>query len=85
VTPSASRKLKQHPALRPVIDRLRGLRDAMRKNTQRAYPAGTGYTVEAAEVMRCLRAGEKESAMMPLADTLAVMETVDHVRRAWSA
>lgn len=85
VTPSASRKIKQHPALRPVIDGLRGLRDAMRKDTRRVYPAGTGYTAEAEEVMRCLRAGEKQSTVMPLADTLAVMETVDHVRRAWSA
>ena len=85
VSPSAMRRLKQHPALRPAMDALRGLRDRMRKDTQRQYPVGTGYTVEAEEVMRCLRAGDKESPDVPLADSLAVMETVDHIRRAWSA
>ncbi|MGX1884683.1 Gfo/Idh/MocA family protein [Streptomyces sp. NPDC055287] len=35
---------------------------------------------EAAEVMRCLRAGEKESPLVPLAGTLAVMRTLDAVR-----
>ncbi|GAA4921889.1 Gfo/Idh/MocA family protein [Streptomyces coeruleoprunus] len=35
---------------------------------------------EAAEVMRCLRAGEKESPLVPLDGTLAVMRTLDAVR-----
>ncbi|HET6859417.1 MAG TPA: Gfo/Idh/MocA family oxidoreductase [Streptomyces sp.] len=35
---------------------------------------------EAAEVMRCLRAGEKESPLVPLAGSLAVMRTLDAVR-----
>ncbi|GAA3945441.1 Gfo/Idh/MocA family oxidoreductase [Streptomyces gulbargensis] len=35
---------------------------------------------EAAEVMRCLRAGEKESPLVPLEGTLAVMRTLDAVR-----
>ncbi|MCT4352963.1 Gfo/Idh/MocA family oxidoreductase [Streptomyces sp. Je 1-79] len=35
---------------------------------------------EAAEVMRCLRAGETESALVPLEGTLAVMRTLDAVR-----
>lgn len=83
IAPSAVRRFRQHPALRPTMDRLRGLRDRLRKDSQQVYPAGTGYTVEAEEVMRCLRAGAKESADVPLADTLAVMETIDHIRRAW--
>ncbi|WP_274557787.1 Gfo/Idh/MocA family protein [Streptomyces spiramyceticus] len=36
---------------------------------------------EAAEVMRCLRAGENESPLVPLDGTLAVMRTLDAVRR----
>ena len=40
---------------------------------------GQGYTYEAAEVMRCLRAGELESPMVPWADTLAVARTL----QAW--
>ncbi|MET9374950.1 Gfo/Idh/MocA family oxidoreductase [Streptomyces sp. NPDC002992] len=35
---------------------------------------------EAAEVMRCLRAGETESPLVPLNGTLAVMRTLDAVR-----
>ncbi|MFF1872196.1 Gfo/Idh/MocA family protein [Kitasatospora herbaricolor] len=43
--------------------------------------AGHGYRYEAAEVMRCLRAGEVESPLVPLDGTLAVMGTLDTVRR----
>ena len=42
-----------------------------------------GYTFEAAEVHRCLRAREVESPMMPLSETIAVMETMDALRRQW--
>ena len=41
---------------------------------------GEGYANEAAEVMRCLRAGEKESPMVPLEQTLTVMRQMDKVR-----
>ncbi|MEV8401986.1 Gfo/Idh/MocA family protein [Streptomyces niveus] len=39
-----------------------------------------GMQHEAAEVARCLRAGEKESPLVPLAGSLAVMRTLDAVR-----
>ncbi|MFD5035248.1 Gfo/Idh/MocA family protein [Streptomyces sp. NPDC058405] len=39
-----------------------------------------GMQHEAAEVMRCLRAGEPESPLVPLDGTLAVMRTLDAVR-----
>ena len=46
-----------------------------------AYPfAGNGYHYEADEVARCVRAGLTESAVMPLADSLAVAQTVDRAR-----
>jgi predicted dehydrogenase len=41
---------------------------------------GLGYHFEAAEVHRCLRAGLTESPLVPLAETLAVMSTLDRVR-----
>jgi predicted dehydrogenase len=41
---------------------------------------GHGYGYEAAEVMRCLRAGLLESQLVPHADTLAIMSTLDEVR-----
>jgi hypothetical protein len=36
---------------------------------------------EAIEVDRCLREGLTESPLMPLAETLAVMGTMDEIRR----
>jgi predicted dehydrogenase len=44
---------------------------------------GNGYNYQAAEVMRCLRAGWLESATMPLAETLAIMQTMDEIRLQW--
>jgi hypothetical protein len=44
---------------------------------------GNGYNYEAAEVMRCLRAGEIESPVMPHAETLALIETLDAIRAQW--
>jgi predicted dehydrogenase len=45
--------------------------------------AGNGYNYEAAEVARCLRAGLIESDLMPHAETLALMETLDAIRAQW--
>jgi predicted dehydrogenase len=42
---------------------------------------GQGLRHQAAEVGRCLRAGLVESPVMPLAETLSIMETLDEVRR----
>jgi predicted dehydrogenase len=41
---------------------------------------GAGLHFEAAEVVDCLRAGRPESPAMPLADTLAVLGTLDRIR-----
>lgn len=45
--------------------------------------AGNGYNYEAVEVGRCLRAGLKESPVMPLAETVAIMRIMDELRRQW--
>jgi predicted dehydrogenase len=45
--------------------------------------AGNGYCHEAAEAMRCLRAGVLESPLMPLDETIAILETMDRVRADW--
>ena len=42
-----------------------------------------GFRYEAEEVMRRLGAGEKESKIMPLDETVAVLETMDGIRGAW--
>ena len=41
---------------------------------------GTGYQYEAAEVGRCLRAGEIESPLVPHAVTLEIMGLLDDIR-----
>jgi predicted dehydrogenase len=42
---------------------------------------GLGLRHEAAEVMACLRAGRLESDVMPLDESVAIMRTMDEVRR----
>jgi predicted dehydrogenase len=44
---------------------------------------GNGYNYEAAEVIRCLREGLVESPVMPLDESLALMQTMDAVRAPW--
>ncbi len=44
---------------------------------------GNVYNYEAVEVMRCMRAGEKESPTMSLDESLAIMETLDAIRADW--
>jgi len=51
--------------------------------TQALPFAGTGYQFEAAEVGRCLRAGALESPVMPLDESLELMETMDALREQW--
>jgi predicted dehydrogenase len=42
---------------------------------------GRGMQYQAAEVGRCLREGRTESTVMPLDETLSIMQTMDDVRR----
>ena len=44
---------------------------------------GNGYNYEAAEVARCVRSGLLESEVMPLDETLAVMQMMDELRAQW--
>jgi predicted dehydrogenase len=44
---------------------------------------GNGYNYEAIEVMKCIRAGKTESALMPLDETLGIMRTMDAIRAKW--
>ena len=44
---------------------------------------GTGYNYEAIEVGACLRQGTKESAVMPLGQSLDIMQTMDAIRAKW--
>jgi predicted dehydrogenase len=44
---------------------------------------GNGYNYEAEEVGRCLREGRLESDVMPLDETLTIMQTLDRIRAEW--
>ncbi|MCY4070457.1 MAG: Gfo/Idh/MocA family oxidoreductase [Chloroflexi bacterium] len=44
---------------------------------------GEGFHFEAIEVGNCIRAGLTESAIYPLDETLAIMETLDRIRADW--
>jgi predicted dehydrogenase len=46
-----------------------------------AEPVGSGYGDEVLEVARCLRAGVVESPLVPLDDTVTVLEVLDEARR----
>ncbi len=44
---------------------------------------GSGYAHQAIEAMNCLRDGKLESNIMPLQETIAIMETLDRIRAQW--
>jgi hypothetical protein len=44
---------------------------------------GRGYQLEAAHVMDCLRAGFRESPIMPLDETRSVLRLMDRLRAPW--
>ena len=55
-------------------------RDETPERVERPFE-GNGMRFEAAEVGRCLREGLLESPVMPLDETVAIMTTLDEVRR----
>jgi predicted dehydrogenase len=80
-------RLKRQPVLRRGYERIArpALRLLRRRQSQLTHhAAGRGYQYEAAEVMRCLRAGETESPLQTLDETLAILEAMDALRRSWS-
>ncbi len=46
-------------------------------------PKGNGYNYEAEEVAGCLRSGKLESEIMPLDESVRIMETMDRIRKQW--
>lgn len=43
-----------------------------------------GYNYEAMEAMACLREGRTESSVMPIDETLQIMQTLDAIRAQWN-
>lgn len=78
---------KSIPGLRTAITAGRKLMRPLRPTEnarERIAFESNGFNYEASEVMRCLRAGETESPIMPLAETLKIMESLDAIRGQWS-
>jgi predicted dehydrogenase len=46
------------------------------------YP-GNGYQFEAEHVHTCLQKNMRQSDMMPLSESLAIMQTMDRIRKQW--
>ncbi len=44
---------------------------------------GSGYCYEAQHVCECIKAGKTESSIMPLNETLEIMQTLDCIRKRW--
>nr|WP_303652927.1 Gfo/Idh/MocA family oxidoreductase [Paludisphaera mucosa] len=79
-------RLRRSPLVRRVVnDVARPLLRTLKRDTKTfaEHVPGGGYQFEAAEVMRRLRAGDLESPIMTLDDTIAVLETVDALRKSW--
>ena len=79
VSGSEGRVVVAEPFFRPPL--LRVERDGAEPEEVAISWEGGGYQFEADEVERCLRAGLLESPAMPLAETVALMDAMDEVRR----
>ena len=84
--PSAKQKLiakvRQNSLIRRSYMSLTSLLKS--ENTKIELLEGNGYNYEAAEVVKCLQAGQLESKVMPLDETLKIIEAMDLIRAQWS-
>jgi predicted dehydrogenase len=85
--PSFKQKLvsaaKQNSLIKRAYISLSGLLKSQQGIVQPV--AGNGYNYEAAEVMNCLRNKQLESKIMPLDETLQIMEAMDKIRSQWGS
>lgn len=79
-------KLRNVPVLGSAIRTLRkGVLKPFRRSRKmfRVPYEGNGYGHEAMEVMNVIYRGERESRIMPLEDSIAVVEITDRLRQEW--
>lgn len=78
----------QRRQLNPISSLLRRVKTKLQSACDTgvtAYPfEGNGFQFEAQEAMRCIRSGEIESPVMPLGETLEIMNTMDAIRMQWN-
>jgi predicted dehydrogenase len=70
------------PYTRRVYQFTRGLLAPGPQRIRKTF-AGSGIHFEIEEVQHCLAKGQLESEIMPLGDTLTLMEILDRVRECW--
>ena len=73
-------KVKQNSLVRRLYIFLTGL---LKPEVTVKPLAGNGYNYEAIEVVKCLQSGQLESKVMPLDETLLIIEAMDYIRRQW--
>ena len=76
--------IKQWPMAKSLYQRFSGVLAPLFSENQRTLVQpvmGNGYNYEAEEVTRCLQQGKLQSSIMPLQDTLQVLQLMDEVRR----
>jgi predicted dehydrogenase len=79
-------RIRRNRLLRRAFETVgRPLLESMRRGARSFahHAAGHGYEFEAAETMRCLRDGLLESPLMPLDETLAILDSTDRLRQSW--
>ncbi|MCF7816609.1 MAG: Gfo/Idh/MocA family oxidoreductase [Kiritimatiellales bacterium] len=54
-----------------------------RETIKLPYGDGENFKFEIAHAMECIAAGKKESDVMPLSETLSIMQTMDALRAQW--
>ena len=75
--PSRLGALKQRGEVRAAVELLRSAR-----RTKRLPAIGNGYAHEILEVHQCLSRGARQSDVVPLHESVSVMETMDRIREA---
>ncbi|MCX6561766.1 MAG: Gfo/Idh/MocA family oxidoreductase, partial [Candidatus Aminicenantes bacterium] len=75
--------LRRAARMIPAVSRLRESLEGRHPRAIHAPYRGNGLHYQAAEVMRCLGQGLTESPVMPWAETLSIMETMDKIRAQW--
>jgi predicted dehydrogenase len=79
--------LRESGMVHGAFQRLSGVAAGLRRHAKHSLDpyAGNGYHYQAEEVMRCVRAGAGESPIMPLAQSVAIMEAIDSLRSGWAS
>ena len=80
--PARFERLRETPLVQDLSRRAGPLKRLLRGGGRRLHAPlyGSGYQYEAAEVMDCVRRGATGSAVMPLAESIEVLEAVDAAR-----